>query len=101
MPLAWFSIDTTSRGALERLVVLGDEILRSLEASTEAHCEIADGWWSICDCSVAHRLISISGPRHSRYASRYANRPSIRVQRQRPLVEFGSTWAGVVNSNSS
>src|SRR5580704_8207589 len=54
MPLAWLSIDTTrSRRSLNILLFTGMKSCGPLSASTDAHCEIDDGFDVDCDWIVA------------------------------------------------
>src|SRR5258705_11726316 len=63
MPLAWLSIDTArSRRSLNILLFMGMKSCGPLRASTEAHCEIDDGFEVDCDWMVAIALISSAGP---------------------------------------
>jgi len=63
MPLAWLSIDTTrSRRSLNILLFTGMKSCGPLRASTDAHCEIDDGFEVDCDWIVAIALISSAGP---------------------------------------
>src|ERR1051325_2472644 len=63
MPFAWLSIEQTrSRRSLKILLCFGMKSFGPLSASTDAHCDTAEGFEVDCDWIIAIAVTGVPGP---------------------------------------